>query len=406
MILLYFASFASITGLLGLIMLFWQYVLGVRVVAKFFTNDFVWLNKVHQNIGIWGMLFVFAHPLMALISYGAYWFQLVLPEVWTPYDIYIMYGKIAISIVAVIWITSALFRRNISYRWWKRIHFISYLVFPLVYMHSLNVGTTLLSTNLRYFWYLLGAIYPIIVAVSILHHLGFFKRKGTIIKKEHLNTEVNRFTIELERPINVFPGQFIYIQLSRGGESHPFTVSHIVSGTQIMISPKKEGKFTKMLDTIVTPKKVFVDGPYGVFTAPAFEVDAPIVFLAGGIGITPFIETSKRVAQDKVLFYSEQTYTNAPFREELLRIYEAKSSQQKGTKDADIVFAITKEKCDEKHCEEGRIDEKMLRKYLKKSLGGYQYYICGPKGFIKAMKQLLKSQGVRRQQIQTEEFSL
>jgi predicted ferric reductase len=404
MIQLYFGAFASIIGLLGAMILFWQYVLGLRFWSKFFTTDFIWLNNVHKNAGIWGFIFIALHPMSALVSYGADWFQLILPNEWTNYDIFVAYGKIALTILGTIWITSAAFRRKIPFRWWKRIHFISYLIFPLVYIHGLNVGTVLISTNLRYYWYFLGAVFPIIAITGILHHFGVFKRKATITKKEALTDEVNRFTVKLEKPLSLSPGQFIYIQLQRGGESHPFTVSHILSDDSFMISPKKEGKFTQSLDAISPPTQVFIDGPYGIFTAPAFENDAPVVFLAGGIGITPFIQPMKDLKQERTLFYSARTYDSMAFKDELLDICAATTRAKKSK--AKVIFAITNESVAKEHCEEGRITADMLKKHLSMPLVEHQFYICGPKPFIKAMKDLLKAEGVTQHQFQTEEFSI
>ncbi len=397
----YFGELTSIIGLIGAMLLFWQYVLGFRLFAASFTKDLIWINNIHKSIGIYGFLLIAFHPIAALLSYGADWFELIFPKQLTLFDINIFYGKTAFLIITFIWITSALFRRKLPFRLWKQIHYLNYLVLPLILIHSLSVGTTLTSTGLVYYWYVIAIITGIIILLKLIRWSGILQRKYNItqITEVALNIKTFELTPGSGSYITPLPGQFIYIQLAPFGEIHPFTVSGFDEQTKkLKITPKKEGKFTSQLHQTTIGTHLSIEGPYGVFTHEALVDNKPAIFLAGGIGITPFMNTLKSVKVETILFYSIQTQRDIAFKEQLTQLQSQNSNIH-------IFYNLTKEEGNHSEFHNGRITEIYLKNKVK-SLSEYSYFICGPKPFIKSMIALLKQNSIQSQDIFTEEFSL
>ncbi len=90
------------------------------------------------------------------------------------------------------------------------------------------------------------------------------------------------------RPIRAFPGQFAFLQRSRFGEPHPFTLAYLEDDGAIGFAIKACGDFTQRLfDSIEPGEVVFVEGGYGRFNY-ASGGDRQL-WVAGGIGVTPFL---------------------------------------------------------------------------------------------------------------------
>jgi predicted ferric reductase len=86
-------------------------------------------------------------------------------------------------------------------------------------------------------------------------------------------------------------GQYLLIQLQQDGgwtEFHPFTITSKPGDDYVRITVKKVGKFTSLLHSLTVPASARIKGPLGTFgdNLPGIKSG---VFIAGGIGITPFI---------------------------------------------------------------------------------------------------------------------
>lgn len=108
------------------------------------------------------------------------------------------------------------------------------------------------------------------------------------------------------------PGQFAFVSFEHDKEPHPFTISSAWTGDGRMVFLiKAAGDFTAALPAALkVGSLVEVEGPYGRFT---FVSDKPRqIWVAGGIGITPFIARMKALElnpnpQSVDLFFSTRT---------------------------------------------------------------------------------------------------
>jgi predicted ferric reductase len=393
-----------LVGLIGFILIWWQYILGVRQIATFlFGNDLSAINKIHQNFGKYGFLFILLHPLILVIDFNNRGFNLLSPEIKTDYDLYIFLGKIAFFLLTLIWIVSAVARRTISWRLWKRIHFFTYLILPLVFIHSLRSGTLFAIKGLEYYWHFLNIIFLIITFYRVLSQLGILKKKYAVTNIEPITHNVVRINLA-PRGSFLVPekGQFVYVQNSRMGESHPFTISHFDTLTgNLSISAKASGKFSTDLHNLKTGQQVYIDGPYGVFTKEMYQIKTPLVLVAGGVGITPFVrffeslKTEPENFPEVILFYGNQSGADVAYKDEL-------ESLQKIKKDFKVVHIFSNENIE--GVESGYINADLLKKYLQ-DLNNYDFFVCGPPGMLKSVYKCLIDSGVKKSKIYTEKFS-
>ena len=139
----------------------------------------------------------------------------------------------------------------------------------------------------------------------------------------------------------------------------------------------------------------------GSFVLPS-SIERPIVFFAGGIGITPMKSMIEWIVREQTghrvyLFYSNRTPGESAFLDEFLG-WSKKIHLHIIPTVTDIGFDPSW-----KH-ERGRIDRVMIERHLK-GVNDALYYIAGPPSFTLSIWQLLYGMGITDDAIRTEEFS-
>jgi ferredoxin-NADP reductase len=149
--------------------------------------------------------------------------------------------------------------------------------------------------------------------------------------------------------------------------------------------------------------QVKIDGPGGSFVLHR-KSEKPAAFLAGGIGITPFLSIIRQAGHDKsphhlYLFYSNRRPEDAPFLDLLLEATKANPNFH-------LIATMTEMDKSQREWkgETGYINKDMLTKHLP-SLQGPIYYLAGPPAMVAAMRGTLIEAGVDEDDIRTEEFS-
>ncbi len=133
------------------------------------------------------------------------------------------------------------------------------------------------------------------------------------------------------------------------------------------------------------------------------NVAKPGVFLARGIGITPFLSILRQVARAELsyhlyLFYSNRRPEDAAFMDVLREL----TSVRPGIRFIPTMTNLATSRW-QWTGETGHINRDMLRKYLP-NLQGPIYYIAGPPGMVTALRVMLPAAGVDEDDIRSEEF--
>ncbi len=146
--------------------------------------------------------------------------------------------------------------------------------------------------------------------------------------------------------------------------------------------------------------EVKLDGPYGDFTLHKTS-STPAVFIIGGIGVTPIRSIVKQALYDgsghqMTLFHANRTSMDAPFESDF---------QELATRHGNFHYVSVYGEEESDGAEQGRMNADILKKYV----GNVQapiYYLSGPEGMVKAIRQMLVGElAISEDNIRTEEFT-
>ncbi|OGK13883.1 hypothetical protein A3C98_01870 [Candidatus Roizmanbacteria bacterium RIFCSPHIGHO2_02_FULL_37_15] len=229
-------------------------------------------------------------------------------------------------------------------------------------------------------------------------------------RKDQLTKDT--YSLFFQRPpqLDFLPGQFMRLTLNidnpdERGNSRFFSIASSPSEKDyLMITTRTDhSTFKKSLFSLPDGAKVQLSAPYGTFTLKKEEA-APHVFLAGGIGITPF-RSMIRYASDSglsipiTLFSSFSEVGDVIFQKEFQEI-AAKHSWLK------LVETITQpgETKSSWQGNIGRIDADLIKKHVS-DLSSSLFYSAGPPSMVEAIVNIVKSLGVNDSRIRKEKFS-
>ena len=393
----------EIFALVGITMFALTFILTMRL--KFIEDIFGGLDKVyivHCILGGTALILIVFHPILLVLRYipsNLYQAALYLlpSSFWS-----VNFGIIAmIGFVALIYAT---LYSKIKYNLWKVSHKFLGLVFVFAVLHMFLVRGVASRDAIFNGYYIYAAIVSIIGLLSFSYTVflkNLFSKKSITYKIESIKKvkETHEFVfLPQGNALKYKSGQFIFVRfynekLSR--EAHPFSIASKSNDPKIKVIVKKLGDFTNTLDHVSVGDKVVIEGPYGRFNknkTDDFSFDQ--VWIAGGIGITPFIgmaeDLVEKGAKNHVdLYYSVKT------REDLVGLDKLREIE-KDNKNFRTFPWISKEN--------GYLTVKEILKrsspLLKK-----KFYLCGPAGFKKSIKEDLILSGVSNSNIYEEDFT-
>ena len=187
------------------------------------------------------------------------------------------------------------------------------------------------------------------------------------------------------------------------GNTRTFSIASApFEGKLTFATRMRDTAFKRSLKRLPLGTGVKIDSAMGSFTLHKNSAK-PAVFLAGGIGITPFFSIVRQADHERAphklyLFCSNHSPEDAPFSEALQKLGMTNSNFH-------LVGTVTKmsgakNKWDG---ETGRIGKEMLSRYLS-DLQGPIYYIAGPPAMVTGMRRMLVAASVDEDDIRTEEF--
>lgn len=188
------------------------------------------------------------------------------------------------------------------------------------------------------------------------------------------------------------------------GNTRAFSLASSPFENELMIATRmRDTAFKRVLRSASLGMSLKVEGPSGSFVLHR-KAEKPTVFLAGGIGITPFLSIIRQATHENAphqlyLFYSNRRPEDAAFLEIL-------AQTTKENPNFHLIATMTEMEKSRREWqgETSFINGEMLRKYLP-SLQGPTYYIAGPPAMVAAMRRMLTDAGVDEDDIRTEEFS-
>src|SRR6266851_7973163 len=226
-------------------------------------------------------------------------------------------------------------------------------------------------------------------------------------------TEVAESTMafQFEKPKDfVFKaGQYIDLTLlgsqpgTSNGLTHTFSIASSPSDEEILVTTRmRRTVFKQALSILPLGSGVRIEGPMGSFSLHN-NTSRPAVFLAGGIGIAPFLSMLSYATGQKqrhliILFYANRYLEDAAFIDALWKLERANPRFR-------FVPTLTRvANSNGWKGKTGRISSEMLLTHVG-VLRGPIYYIAGPPPMVAAARRSLSEVGVDEDDIRTEEFS-
>lgn len=204
------------------------------------------------------------------------------------------------------------------------------------------------------------------------------------------------------------PGQYMEFTLPRTksdsrGNRRYLTISSAPSETNLMFTlkiPTKPSSFKSSLLSMKLGDKILAAQTAGHFTLPSTNT-RPMIFIAGGVGITPFrsvikqlLATDKQPGQPMTLLYS----ANSPKELAFLGLF--KQASVIGLK---TVCTVTGPTPNNWQGETGPINEALVTKYVP-DYKNCLVYVSGPQAFVAAVRQSLIEAGLNHKQLITDFF--
>ena len=237
--------------------------------------------------------------------------------------------------------------------------------------------------------------------------------KAKLIENKSEAKGTKSFVFKTDNQISFLPGQFVYITLpkldfpdSRGATRY-FTVSlsptESKNTMQITTRIRDESGYKKTLDALPIGSEVEMEGPSGTFVLDEKTESTNHIFLAGGIGITPFrafikYNIDKGPKTPMHLIYSNGD-SDFVFKKEL----------EKWGKENDFIkvelFDTSKS---------GHLDKVVLQKLLPDSrfkknaslrVQDSTFWLVGPPPFVSALEDVLESLKIPASNVITEKFT-
>jgi len=231
----------------------------------------------------------------------------------------------------------------------------------------------------------------------------FIAKVSRIIDRTY-NVKSVRFG--LPKPIEFQAGQFMFVTLNPGAKelSHPLSISNSPTETGYVEFTKKvsDSEFSQALKLLKTGDEVRLKLPFGKFTLTP-EVKK-VVYIAGGIGITPIRSMIKFATDSKldttlILFYSNHRPDDIVFRQDFVEM-------QKQNPHLKVVHTIT---CPDPVKDwfglRGYVNEEMIKNDTP-DFQNFTYYLCGPPRMTEVIQLMLQDKlCLPPERIITEKFS-
>jgi len=228
-------------------------------------------------------------------------------------------------------------------------------------------------------------------------------------QKEEVAEGTVAFHFQRPADLEFKAGQFIDVTLidpqetDAEGNTRSFSIASAPFETDLIIATRmRDTAFKRVLNSRALGTEVSIAGPFGSFTLR--QNSQPAIFLAGGIGITPFRSMLLQAFHDRivrrfVLFYSNRRPEDATFLEELQQLHRNAGGFR-------LIATMTDMKKSRRpwEGESGRLNPAMLAKYVGE-LHGPVYYVAGPPGLVSAMQEVLNAAGIKTNDVVAEEFS-
>lgn len=346
------------------------------------------MTRWHHYVGFAAYLLLLSHPALLIIDGWRHSATAGLAAIWPqPPGALIVSGWAALLCMMAGLLATFLYK--LPYRLWRLLHALLGVAVIVGGVHILLLNSSVLL------WSLLLLSVAAMAIRMLRIDLGMAAHRYQVTQVTRVTNDVIEVTLRpLQPPARpVRAGELVFVGFrwrtlfGTTGEFHPFTVSGDGAAGELRIGIKALGAHTTALQQLQVGVAADVQGPYTGFLSG--RAPHPQLWLAGGIGITPFLAElrSATLKQPTRLIYLAHARRQAAYIDELEALARRQPLLQ-------LQVVLT----------EGR------RPTLESLLPGAPQlatlicYLCGPPGLTNQFIRALRARGVPDHHIYFERF--
>ncbi|MBR9989541.1 MAG: ferric reductase-like transmembrane domain-containing protein [Gemmatimonadetes bacterium] len=393
-------------GFVGLTQIALQFVLIARFrrVTAPYGIDVV--LHYHRQIAIVAVAAILLHPALIIIADPAR-LRLLNPlgGNWAS-----RFGLLSVlALVATILMSLLRERFRLRYEYWRAAH-LGLGVVAIVAAQT-HVSLAGLYTNTAWkqaIWIGMAAVMVgLVVMLRVLNPILQRNRawRVTEVREERGDTWSLSLAPVDHDGLRFAPGQFAWVKIADTPftiEEHPFSFTSSAERSDVVVFGIKElGDFSSRMSRVAVGATAFLDGPHGAFSMDRYQAPG-YVFIAGGVGITPFLSMLKTMAdrgdpRPVTLIYADRSWDAVAFRDELDVLRERVRLE---------ITYVLEDPPEGWEGEEGMVTAEVLERSLPRDGYKRMYLLCGPPPMMDAVQSALLERGVPRRHIQLERFAL
>jgi predicted ferric reductase len=356
----------------------------------------------HRKLGPWSLFLIGAHVLFIVLSFAGQDNVMLAVELWRMLNTFdwmwlALAGFVLMVMAGVTSYKKA--RAKMSYETWWIIHIYTYFAIAASFMHQVLNGQMFVNHPLnRFYW---TALYVLMAASIIVYRFGI-----PIFKSLRHNLVVEKVVVEGPGIISIImKGRKLHKLAAEGGQffswrfftrghalmSHPYSLSAAPTENHLRITVKDLGDHSRSVAFLKPGTRVFVEGPYGAFTAGRATMKH-IVLVGGGVGITPvraLLDEFKNGVQIDLLYRVSRA-------EDLVLKEELDYLQANSNGTIRIHYLVGSRR-------EHPMDAKALESLVPR-VADSDIYICGPAPLVESVKAAAAELGVPKNRFHDEAF--
>ena len=286
--------------------------------------------------------------------------------------------------------------RRFPYHLWRHLHRVMPVLYLMLAMHAVMLAPPAYWTQPVGALLALGlAVGVVASAMSLCGMIGNRRQvAGTVLSVcQHGDVTELRCQLDEQWPGHR-PGQFAFITFDRVEGAHPFTIASADRGDRtVTFFIKALGDFTKSItQRLAAGQPVQIEGPYGRFLLARKPPASRQIWIAGGIGVTPFLAWLEALQSAPTrraeLHYCTRQRQNDPLVARLQTLCAALPGIRlsiHSAEDGDLLTAKSLELADGERAD---------------------VWFCGPRGLADALRNGLKSFRTSRWRFHQEAFEM
>ncbi len=296
-------------------------------------------------------------------------------------------------IIGVILSAAPIFKRKIPYHKWINFHKLMGVFYVLGVVHGIMVESLIQELPITRVYVFGMSFIGIAAWIYKAFLFNFFNKKldYRVTAVNDLGHQITEVVLKpVKQELSYLAGQFAFFKFPSisNKEQHPFTLSSHPYDNTLRITVKGLGDYTNgFSEKLKVGDKAIVEGAYGHFSS-SYIKETDLFWIAGGIGITPFLSLVKDIHPNKVhLYWCVNKEEEAVYADEL------KEAAQKNPNFQFTIWSSEKS---------GYLTADKLATDNYKNKG---YLICGPEALKQSIIKGLSKKGVNRNDIYDEEFA-